>query len=95
MFFISLDRCGFVHIAFFNSVLPRFVAATAMASGSIALVPFLGFGFLWMQPLNARSQRNETWQAGKNKRKLDTANEKDPNMDPSGFLQCVPTSWRM
>jgi hypothetical protein len=45
-----------------------------------------------MQPLNARSQRNETWQTGKNKRNLDAANEKDPHMGPSGFLQDVPTS---
>jgi hypothetical protein len=45
MFFISLVRSGFVHIAqfgniFFISVSSRFVAATAMASGSIAWVPF-------------------------------------------------------
>ena len=50
---------------------------------------------LVMQPLNAQSQRNETWQAGQNKRKLDAANEKDPHMGPSGSLQGVPTSWRM
>jgi hypothetical protein len=46
MFFIVIDRSGFVRIArfrkfFFISVSPRFVAVTAMASGSIALVPFL------------------------------------------------------
>jgi hypothetical protein len=40
-FFISQDRSSFVHIAqlgknFFISVSPRFVAATAMVSGSIA-----------------------------------------------------------
>jgi hypothetical protein len=48
-----------------------------------------------IQPLNAQSQQNETWQAGKEKRKLDAANEKDPHMGPSGLLQGVPTSWRM
>jgi hypothetical protein len=46
MFFINPGRSGFVHIAhfgkiFFIYVSPRFLAATAMASGSIALVPFL------------------------------------------------------
>jgi hypothetical protein len=50
---------------------------------------------LVMQPLNARSQRNETWQAGKKERKLDAANDNDPHMGPYGFLQSVPTSWRM
>jgi hypothetical protein len=50
---------------------------------------------LVMKSLNTRSQQNETWQAGKNKRKLDAENEKDPHMGPSGFLQSVPTSWRM
>jgi hypothetical protein len=47
---------------------------------------------LVMQPLNAKSQQNETWQAGGKKRKLDAANEKDPHMGPSGSLQDVPTS---
>jgi hypothetical protein len=28
-----------------------------------------------MQPLNAQSQQNETWQACQNKRKIDAANE--------------------
>jgi hypothetical protein len=50
---------------------------------------------LVMKSLNTRSQQNETWQAGKNKRKLDAENEKDQHMGPSGFLQSVPTSWRM
>jgi hypothetical protein len=44
--FIGLDRSGFVGIVDFGkiifiSVSPRFVASTAMASGFIALVPFL------------------------------------------------------
>jgi hypothetical protein len=50
---------------------------------------------LVMQPLNAQSQRNETWQAGQNERKLDAGNEKDPHMGPLGSLQGVPTSWRI
>jgi hypothetical protein len=50
---------------------------------------------LVMQPQNAQSQRNEIWQAGQNKRKLDAANEKDPHMGHSGSLQGVPTFWRM
>jgi hypothetical protein len=41
---------------------------------------------LVMQPLNAQSQQNKTWQAGQNKRKLDAANEKDPHMGNSGSL---------
>jgi hypothetical protein len=45
-FFISLDQSGFFHIAHFGKfyfipVSPRFVATTALASGFIALVPFL------------------------------------------------------
>jgi hypothetical protein len=50
---------------------------------------------LVMQPLNVQSQRNETWQAGQNKRKQDAGNEKDSHMGPSGSLEGVPTSWRM
>jgi hypothetical protein len=45
-----------------------------------------------MQPLNAQSQQNETWQAAQDRRRLDAAKEKCPNMGPSGSLQGVPTS---
>jgi hypothetical protein len=37
-----------------------------------------------MQPLNARSQQNETWQAGRDRRILTAAEEKGPHMGPLG-----------
>jgi hypothetical protein len=54
----SLDQSGFVHIAcfgkfFFISVWPCIVAARTMALGSIALVPFPDFAFLWQRVARA------------------------------------------
>jgi hypothetical protein len=50
---------------------------------------------LVIQPLNAQYQRNETWQAGQDRRRLDAAKEKCPHMGPLGSLWGVPTFWRM
>jgi hypothetical protein len=40
---------------------------------------------LVMQPLNAQSQKNETWQAGQDRRRLDAAKENCPNIGPRGI----------
>jgi hypothetical protein len=40
---------------------------------------------LVMQPLNAQSQKNETWQAGQDRRRLDVAKENCPNIGPLGI----------
>jgi hypothetical protein len=45
-----------------------------------------------IEPLNAGSQQNETWHAGKDRKKLDAVKEKGPQTGPLGFLQGVPKS---
>jgi hypothetical protein len=45
-----------------------------------------------MQPLNAQSQQNETWQAGQDSRIQDAAKEKGPHMGPRGLYRVCQLS---
>jgi hypothetical protein len=44
---------------------------------------------LVIQPLNVQSQRNGTWQAGQDRRRLEAAKEKGQHMGPSRSLPGV------
>jgi hypothetical protein len=44
---------------------------------------------LVMQPLNAESQRNKTWQAGQDGRRLYTLGVRNPSESHSNFISCL------